>query len=63
MTDDDDAHCPDGGTCHHICETGRCWRVAAHCGPLSGVYPGDEWPKRVLREHSDEVVKDSWEDY
>lgn len=41
--------CPDEGTCHHGCEVGRpCFRVLC-CGPLSGVYPRDEWPQD-LRE-------------
>lgn len=36
--------CPDGGTCHHRCgPTGPCYRVGC-CGPLSGVFGGDEWP-------------------
>jgi hypothetical protein len=36
--------CQDGGTCHHDCGTrDQCWRVD-HAEPLSGVYPGDEWP-------------------
>lgn len=39
--------CPDGGTCHHQCGIpafhGRCFRVES-CGPLSGVYPNDDWP-------------------
>jgi hypothetical protein len=36
--------CQDGGTCHHDCGTrDKCWRVD-HAEPLSGVYPGDEWP-------------------
>jgi hypothetical protein len=36
--------CPDGGTCHHVCAISeRCWRVR-NAGPLSGVYPDDEWP-------------------
>jgi hypothetical protein len=35
--------CPDGGTCHHQCATG-CFRVE-HCEPLSGVFPGNAWPK------------------
>lgn len=34
--------CPDGGTCHHGCTT-SCFRVAT-CGPLSDVFPNDEWP-------------------
>jgi hypothetical protein len=35
--------CPDGGACHHQCATG-CFRVE-HCEPLSGVFPGNTWPK------------------
>lgn len=42
--------CPDGGMCHHDCEPGACFRVRG-CGPLSGVYPNDEWPEEVRREH------------
>jgi hypothetical protein len=38
--------CPDDGACHHACEE-TCWRVSA-CGPLSGVYPGDDWPAEVV---------------
>lgn len=39
--------CPDDGTCHHYgCHDG-CFRVRT-CGPLSGVYPDDEWPDEVL---------------
>lgn len=37
--------CPDGGRCHHAC-TESCYRVA-HAGPLSGVFPGDEWPIEI----------------
>ena len=36
--------CPDGGTCHHECGLARCWRVDT-CEPLSGVYPGNQWPE------------------
>jgi hypothetical protein len=39
--------CPDGGWCHHECALGACFRVH-YCGPLSGVYPGDEWPAEVV---------------
>ena len=39
--------CPDGGYCHHRCGAGGCFRVLA-CGPLSGVYPGNEWPELVV---------------
>lgn len=35
--------CPDGGTCHHECEA-KCFRTEC-CGPLSGVFIGDVWPK------------------
>lgn len=38
--------CPDGGTCHHGCTAPYCWRVE-NAGPLSGVYPDDEWPTSV----------------
>lgn len=39
--------CPDGGKCHHNCNSSKgCFRVAT-CGPLSGLYPGDEWPASV----------------
>lgn len=39
--------CPDGGTCHHTCAIDAlCFRVET-CGPLSGVYPNDEWPRGV----------------
>ncbi len=34
--------CPDGGRSHHHC-TGDCWR-RKNVGPLSGVFPNDEWP-------------------
>lgn len=40
--------CPDGGTCHHLCEVGRCFRVQC-CGPLSGVFAGNQWPQHILR--------------
>lgn len=43
--------CPDTATCGHQCED-RCWRVGA-CGPLSGAFPGDRWPRDVLLEHTD----------
>jgi hypothetical protein len=36
--------CPDGGSCHHTCQTAAaCFRVQA-AGPLSGVFPDDRWP-------------------
>jgi hypothetical protein len=41
--------CPDGGVCHHSCSD-SCSRVAS-CGPLSGVYPNDQWPPN-LDSHS-----------
>ena len=35
--------CPDDGACHHECPSlAQCFRVLC-CGPLSGVYPNDEW--------------------
>lgn len=37
--------CPDGGVCsHHGCESIGCFRVQC-CAPLSGVFPGNVWPK------------------
>lgn len=50
--------CPDGGACHHRCvRDGRdptkgrpCWRVRT-CGPLSNVFPGDDWPEETKRSH------------
>lgn len=41
--------CPDGGGCGHGC-TADCWRVQA-CGPVSGVYPGGDWPAIIVAEH------------
>jgi hypothetical protein len=44
--------CPDGGTCHHECGRGGCFRID-WAGPLSGVYPGDVWPEEVREaEHA-----------
>jgi hypothetical protein len=38
--------CPDMGVCGHYCRPGtECFRTV-HCGPLSGVFPHDEWPLR-----------------
>lgn len=41
-----DRRCPDAGHCHHDCVVG-CWRVE-NAGPLSGVYPNNEWPASVV---------------
>lgn len=49
---DDVAECPDGGRCHHLCKKGNCFRVG-FCGPFSGVYPNDEWPKEFSFSHQD----------
>jgi hypothetical protein len=43
-----DRFCPDGGKCHHSCAIG-CFRVET-CEPLSGIYPGDEWPTWLVNE-------------
>jgi hypothetical protein len=48
------AQCPDGGTCHHRCADGGCFRVET-CGPLSGVYPGDRWPEAVVAAHTSDA--------
>ena len=45
-----DRECPDGGTCHHECSPPACFRVKC-CGPLSGVYPRDEWPADIRTRH------------
>jgi len=42
--------CPDGGVCHHRCESSACFRVRV-AGPLSGVYPGNVWPNGVRAKH------------
>jgi hypothetical protein len=42
--------CPDWGTCHHLCTT-TCFRVQC-CEPLSGVYPGNQWPRAVVEHPS-----------
>lgn len=41
--------CPDDGACHHECKH-SCFRVLT-CGPLSDVYPNDEWPRNVVLYH------------
>lgn len=40
--------CPDDGTCHHECKDTTCFRVRC-CGPLSGVYVGDQWPEFIRK--------------
>lgn len=47
--------CPDGGTCHHMCQT-SCWRVS-NAGPLSGVFPTNQWPMNIYSEHAQ---RESW---
>jgi hypothetical protein len=48
--EDQRRECPDGGTCHHDCApSARCFRVETS-GPLSGVFPGDEWPAHWFRQ-------------
>jgi hypothetical protein len=42
--------CPDGGTCYHGC-TDVCLRVGLG-GPLSGVYPDDQWPDDVIEANA-----------
>lgn len=51
MAQDPKRECPDEGFCHHGCTVG-CWRVA-NAGPLSGVYPDNEWPDEVQDTHRD----------
>lgn len=47
--------CPDDGTCHHECEF-YCWRVR-YCEPLSGVFPGDQWPDTVRFDYTPTVYQ------
>lgn len=42
--------CPDGGTCHHGCQS-SCLRVRI-AGPLSGVFSGDRWPDEIFDAHA-----------
>lgn len=42
--------CPDEAGCNHECGQSSCWRVK-HGGPLSGLFPNDEWPAQIQREH------------
>jgi hypothetical protein len=44
------ARCPDDGTCHHECVSGWCFRVS-FAAPLSGTYPGNQWPEQVRAEY------------
>jgi hypothetical protein len=57
----DKAECPDGGTCHHKCPgAASCFRVA-YCGPLSGVFPGDEWPgeaRAIVKANREPTIED-----
>lgn len=43
--------CPDSGICHHMCEEdgNGCFRVG-FCGPLSGVFPNNEWPQQIVEQ-------------
>lgn len=50
--------CPDSGTCHHGCEGGPCARVQI-AGPLSGVFPNDEWPEFVKAAHRESLPEPS----
>jgi len=51
--------CPDGGTCHHHCGSGPCFRVSG-CSPLSGVFPNDRWPAHVTAAHAARAPKGVW---
>lgn len=50
-----EGRCPDRGACGHYCADGPCWRVST-CGPLSGVYPGNLWPDRILTANAVRVT-------
>lgn len=51
----DEKRCPDGGRCHHTCDT-ACFRVQC-CAPLSNVYPNDRWPDDVKLAHGGSTEK------
>ena len=53
-----DRTCPDGGKCHHGCHHYGCKRVV-QSGPLSGVYPNDEWPAWLRELMAEEAYVDS----
>lgn len=43
--------CPDGGICHHTCTISEaCFRVGS-CGPLSGVFPNNQWPTEIVEQN------------
>jgi hypothetical protein len=42
--------CPDRARCHHRCPLNACYRVRT-CGPVSGVFPRDEWPPEIAARH------------
>lgn len=42
--------CPDAAGCNNECGQSSCWRVK-HGGPLSGLFPHDEWPEKIRREN------------
>jgi hypothetical protein len=48
--------CPDGGACHHWCADGPCFRVET-CGPLSGVFPDDQWPSPAVPVPADRLAQ------
>lgn len=50
MTETDRMQCPDGGVCHHDCAESECFRVRS-AGPVSGVFPNNEWPAHVVAEY------------
>lgn len=52
-----DRRCPDDGRCHHSCTSDDyCFRVRT-CGPLSGVFPNDEWPDDVVRKYGSDALE------
>ncbi|QWY81954.1 hypothetical protein SEA_SICARIUS2_49 [Arthrobacter phage Sicarius2] len=46
--------CPDDGRCWHEC-VDRCFRVN-NCGPLSGVFDGNEWPDDIKTQHAERKI-------
>lgn len=61
---DQPSKCPDGGTCHHLCDEQPavyCFRTQT-CEPLSDIYPDDQWPTEIILAYSGEWVDKPTED-
>jgi hypothetical protein len=47
--------CPDDGRCWHDCKDKECFRVHC-CGPLSGIYPDNQWPEHIVATFGNKLV-------